>query len=151
MNNVNINLLRHKNAYCIFSLNYRRLRQEQRTLRDPFTEITDKEFVKMFRLTKANGDGLVIIEQIKPHLNETIRVSSISPETKIMCALRFFATGTNHEHTYVCLLSNYILFINRILSVICWSGYVSDHVPTIGFPNYSRGSRCTSSSCRCIN
>lgn len=77
--------------YRIFSLTYRRLWQQQRIIRDPFAELTELEFVRNFRLSKEIC--LHLIDQIKPMLDEEERSTAILREIKILCALRFFATG----------------------------------------------------------
>ncbi|XP_024878548.1 putative nuclease HARBI1, partial [Temnothorax curvispinosus] len=58
---------------------------------DPF-ELSNKEFVQLFRLNKAAATKL--IEIVEPHLAPQTRISAINLTTKVTTALRFFASGS---------------------------------------------------------
>ncbi|KYQ47521.1 Putative nuclease HARBI1 [Trachymyrmex zeteki] len=58
---------------------------------DPF-ELPNEQFITLFRLSKAAARYL--IELVEPHLTPQTRISSIDPTTKVITALRFFASGS---------------------------------------------------------
>lgn len=71
----------------------RRLRIQRRLLRDnsePF-DLPEERFIELFRLTKILTQNL--IEQLIPHLDIPKYRSGISVPTKVLAALRFYATG----------------------------------------------------------
>lgn len=74
-----------------FVRKYRLINIQLRSERDAFTDLTDIKFISMFRLTKAICR--TFIDEIKPFLAQRTRLTGIRPETRILCALRFFATG----------------------------------------------------------
>ena len=67
----------------------RALRAILRESYDPFEETTEEEFVKLFRLTK--GICRCFINLIEPFMDE--RLYGLTKTTRVLCALRFFATG----------------------------------------------------------
>ena len=73
-----------------------------REMYDPFEQATEEEFVKLFRLNKEICK--VFIEIIEPYMDE--HPYGISKTTRILCALRFFATGKYKQ-----------LHVNRYVSV----------------------------------
>lgn len=86
----------------------------------------------MFRLTKAICR--VIVEEIKPHLKESLRITSISPEAKILCALRFFATGTNLINMRVLCMLFYlipIVFIGSYQSSVGQDMFLAMSQPSV--------------------
>lgn len=71
----------------------RHLRQQRRFLRDqsdPFS-LPDQRFKDLFRLNKDLVQYLFV--NLRHHLEDPIRISKVSKETRILSALRFFATG----------------------------------------------------------
>lgn len=59
---------------------------------NPFEELTDQEFIRLFRLNKRAARNLLNI--VEPHLIPPTRISAMDAITKVMTALRFFATGS---------------------------------------------------------
>ncbi|KAK9679340.1 DDE superfamily endonuclease [Popillia japonica] len=53
--------------------------------------ISDRQFVKKFRLTKQLARNL--IELVRPYVRDSTRESSISVETKVLVTLNFLGTG----------------------------------------------------------
>lgn len=73
-------------------------RQKRHGLRnnsDPFATMTDKQFRKLFRFNKWMCR--ILINLIKPYLTPRKQPYGISREIKILCVLRFLATGL-HGH-----------------------------------------------------
>ena len=56
---------------------------------DPFEKTTEEEFVKLFRLKKDICRHFISL--IEPFMRE--RTCGLSKTTRILCAIRFFATG----------------------------------------------------------
>ena len=56
---------------------------------DPFEETTEEEFVKLFRLKKDICKHFISL--IEPFMEE--RTYGLSKITRVLCAIRFFATG----------------------------------------------------------
>lgn len=70
----------------------RELQLERKMLRsrlDPLN-IPDKEFIKLFRLNKEKFQ--ILINEITPHLDQGQRSTRLAIETRVLAALRFFAT-----------------------------------------------------------
>lgn len=67
------------------------MREKQRNTLNPFMDIIDREFIKMFRVSKSIFRYL--IDRIKPLMTEAQRSTALPAEIKILCALRFFSTG----------------------------------------------------------
>ena len=57
---------------------------------DPFVQTTEVEFIRLFRLTKDICRHF--IELISPFMDER-RTYGLTKTTRVLCALRFFATG----------------------------------------------------------
>ncbi|XP_008178491.1 putative nuclease HARBI1 [Acyrthosiphon pisum] len=57
-----------------------------------FEELSDKQFIKKFRLSKELAGEL--IEVLTPYMSEQTRKTSISIERKVLTALRFFTSGS---------------------------------------------------------
>ncbi|GAB1863201.1 Putative nuclease HARBI1 [Camponotus japonicus] len=57
----------------------------------PF-ELSNREFIQLFRLNKAAARNL--IEIVEPHLTPQTRISAMDSTTKVITALRFFASGS---------------------------------------------------------
>lgn len=66
---------------------HRRWREEH----DPFEDMTDVQFKKSFRLTKTICREFVDI--LKPFLKGRKKAYGLTKEARILCALRFYATG----------------------------------------------------------
>lgn len=73
---------------------HRVLRERRLRLRntDAWSACTDEEFVALFRFNKSMCKQ--IIELISPHIADRKMDRGISKETRILLALRFFATGS---------------------------------------------------------
>ena len=56
---------------------------------DPFEQTTEEEFFKLFRLKKDICRDVIAL--IEPFMNE--RTFGLSKTTRVLCAIRFFATG----------------------------------------------------------
>ena len=56
---------------------------------DPFEHTLEEKFVKLFRIKKDTCKEFISI--IEPFLSE--RTNGLSKSTRVLCALRFFATG----------------------------------------------------------
>lgn len=69
-----------------------------RAERNSFTDLTDLKFKSMFRLTKSICKTL--LDEIQPHLQEPKRATGISCRARILCALRFFATGMQNRFQF---------------------------------------------------
>lgn len=59
---------------------------------DPFEEYSERQFVKLYRLTKPVA--LEVINILEPHLPASTRISALSIERKVLMTLRFFASGS---------------------------------------------------------
>lgn len=81
-----LNLDRRRN-----NLNLIRRRAALRENNDPF-ELPNERFVELFRLNKRLVRTL--IARVTPHLPARQSLRGISVETKVFCALRFYATGS---------------------------------------------------------
>ncbi|KOB71739.1 Uncharacterized protein OBRU01_13271, partial [Operophtera brumata] len=58
-----------------------------------FDSLDEIKFVRRFRLTK--GTTAILLQQIETHLRYRIdRVAAITPVNQLLCALRFYATGS---------------------------------------------------------
>lgn len=68
------------------------LRRSLRDVQNPFEMTTDEHFVELYRFPKHLC--MELIDELKPFLNTTARSNAISCHVKILCALRFFATGS---------------------------------------------------------
>lgn len=70
------------------------LQLERRILRDrvDLMNLPAREFIKLFRLSKEIYQTLV--NELTPHIQEGQRSTKLSAETRILAALRFFATGS---------------------------------------------------------
>lgn len=64
-------------------------------------DLPDRRFIELFRLDKELARNL--IELLRPHLNEREHIRGISVEDMVLCALRFYATGSYQR----CLGENY--------------------------------------------
>eukprot|EP00102_Acyrthosiphon_pisum_P011709 XP_008180533.1 PREDICTED: uncharacterized protein LOC103308621 [Acyrthosiphon pisum] len=62
---------------------------------NPFAILTERAFVKKFRLTK--GLVNILIDELCPYLEPPSRKSAISIERKVLTALRFFASGSYQQ------------------------------------------------------
>ncbi|CAI6356221.1 unnamed protein product [Macrosiphum euphorbiae] len=60
-----------------------------------FDILTERAFVKKFRLTK--GLVNILIDELRPNLEPPSRKSAISIERKVLTALRFFASGSYQQ------------------------------------------------------
>ncbi|XP_066600856.1 putative nuclease HARBI1 [Prorops nasuta] len=58
---------------------------------DPF-DLTNEQFIQLFRLSKNAAN--YVINRVEPHLNPQTRISALDSTTKVMTALRFFASGS---------------------------------------------------------
>lgn len=68
------------------------LRNRLRNECSPFYITSDAEFIRNFRLNKDTAARL--INCIGPHLKQKTSVRGLSAELKILCTLRFLATGS---------------------------------------------------------
>lgn len=86
-----------------------RRRQELRASSDPFS-LSENRFNELFRLNKRLTRRL--IEDIRPYLIEPVNRKSITVENRVLCALRFFATGSYQRcigEEYSCGLSQTVV------------------------------------------
>ncbi|KAJ8926658.1 hypothetical protein NQ314_020960 [Rhamnusium bicolor] len=73
--------------------NAENLPQRRRLLpREPFDELQEHQFVKLYRLTKEAASNL--IDTLQPHMQAPSRLSDLSIERKVLTALRFFGSGS---------------------------------------------------------
>lgn len=63
-----------------------------REVNDPFKDLTEEEFKRLFRLNKEICR--IFIDTLMPYMQERVQPHGISAEIKILCAVRFFATGS---------------------------------------------------------
>lgn len=66
-------------------------REKLRLVSNPF-DLPDRMFIELFRLTKNAVRQL--INQLGPHIKRPILERGVSVETKILCTLRFYGTGS---------------------------------------------------------
>ena len=74
------------------------MRQNQRAERDPFIEMTNNEFVKMFRFSKQICTRH--ISEIEPHLKSIVKCDAITNNAKFLCAIWFFTTGKFYNNAF---------------------------------------------------
>ncbi|KAJ8936089.1 hypothetical protein NQ314_012498 [Rhamnusium bicolor] len=60
--------------------------------REPFDELQEHQFVKLYCLTKEAASNL--IDTLQPHMQVPSRLSDLSRERKVLTALRFFGSGS---------------------------------------------------------
>ncbi|KAI5636949.1 DDE superfamily endonuclease domain-containing protein [Phthorimaea operculella] len=70
----------------------RRLRVLARKIVDLIHDMSEKEFVKTYRLDKRSV--INIIKKIRPYMRQTRRVDGITVKSKVLAALCFYATGS---------------------------------------------------------
>lgn len=63
---------------------------------NPF-QLSPRKFVQMFRLTKPLAED--VIEMVTPYMEAPTRASALTIQTKVLAALRFFASGSHQEIT----------------------------------------------------
>lgn len=78
--------------FNIFREHPRLLRRNLRDTENPFTKITDEHFVELYRYPKALC--VELINELKPFLKGSCKLHAIPSHVKVLCALRFFATGS---------------------------------------------------------
>ncbi|KYB26054.1 Putative nuclease HARBI1-like Protein [Tribolium castaneum] len=64
----------------------------QRFPRNPMLELSETQFIKMFRL--SNELFNYVVDRLEPYIRLQRRNSDLSTETKVLIALNFFATGS---------------------------------------------------------
>ncbi|KAJ3647953.1 hypothetical protein Zmor_019795 [Zophobas morio] len=67
-------------------------RRLRRNPRNPFAELNERQFINMFRLTKQLTQYLINI--LQPFLTPPLRATDLNIQTKVLTALRFFASGS---------------------------------------------------------
>lgn len=68
------------------------LRRSLRDSHNPFQSITEEHFMDLYRFSKTLV--LSLLEELKPLLKTSSRMNALPSHIKILCALRFFATGS---------------------------------------------------------
>ncbi|CAI6373074.1 unnamed protein product [Macrosiphum euphorbiae] len=83
------NVEEHQNNFN--NAHHERQTRNKEMITDPF-KLTDRLFIKNFRLTKDVVKDLIIL--LSPHLSNSFRSSAIDLNTKIFVTLNFLATGS---------------------------------------------------------
>lgn len=88
---------------------------------NPFNKLSDRQFVKLYRLTKPVATEL--IELLEPHLIPPFRASALSIPRKVSTACTLYNNNNAYYRNYVCCVCCYALHKQKKPNFFPFMGY----------------------------